>query len=58
MTDATIKTCGCGRSYTLEQWRKLPWVGEWKDEVETLELRNCVCKSTIAIEINKDGKPR
>jgi hypothetical protein len=43
------KTCGCGAVYRTVSWRKLPFVGFGGDDVEALELRNCVCGSTIAI---------
>jgi len=45
------KKCSCGRAYTLEEFQKLPYVGRMdKDEDgdKKLELRNCVCRSTIA----------
>jgi len=43
------KQCGCGRQYDSGEWKLLPYVGEIDDEVERLELRNCSCKSTLAI---------
>lgn len=52
-----IKRCGCGRQYTDAEWKKLQKVGEQHtaaDEFgpeELLELRNCPCKSTLAVEI-------
>ena len=43
------KRCGCGRSYTEHEWALITIAGTMVDEVESLELRNCVsCKSTIA----------
>ena len=45
-----VKRCGCGRTYTLHEWRALKYVGILDDGVERAELRNCVCGSTIALE--------
>lgn len=51
------KRCGCcGREYTRVTWDLLPLVGiqvvpGWMD----LELRNCACGSTLALE---RGRPR
>jgi hypothetical protein len=46
-----MKRCGCGCEYTPEQWQALPYVGVMRDDVEALELRNCVCGSTLAVEM-------
>jgi len=45
------KTCSCGKRYSSGTWKLLPYVGVHDDGVERLELRNCVCGSTIAIEL-------
>jgi hypothetical protein len=56
-----IKTCGCGRSYGRKSWRALPFVGRQhtpKDDygpAETIEMRNCPCGSTLAVEV--EGHP-
>ncbi len=56
-TNDIIKKCSCGRTYTEAQWKKLKKIGEQKTEAdefgpaELLELRNCPCTSTLAIEI-------
>lgn len=48
-----LKPCGCGRSYDAFEWSRLPYVGVMGDEVETLELRNCVaCNSTLAVVVS------
>jgi hypothetical protein len=46
-----VKTCSCGRAYTAAQWKRLPLVGPYDDDVRRYELRNCACKSTIAIDV-------
>ncbi len=46
-----VKRCGCGVAYSVEAWAGLPYVGIMADEHERLELRNCRCGSTIAIEL-------
>ena len=49
-----IKTCGCGRSYTRAEWEKLHFVGVQETESSRtryrLEMRNCICRSTIGVE--------
>jgi hypothetical protein len=49
----TLKRCGCGRCFTRAQWRELQYVGAQADDVETLELRNCPCGSTIAVVVEQ-----
>jgi len=51
MCGETIKRCSCGREYTRETWARAPFVGELDDGVEVLELRNCACRSTMAIVV-------
>lgn len=51
-TDFIIKRCRCGRAYTQAEWEKLSYIGiqsSGDDETE-LELRDCHCESTLAIE--------
>lgn len=48
-----VKACGCGRTYTAEEWAALELVGIMADDVETIELRNCPCGSTIAVEASE-----
>jgi hypothetical protein len=45
------KRCLCGAVYDEESWRALLHRGTVVEEETTLELRNCVCGSTIAIEL-------
>jgi hypothetical protein len=60
------KRCGCGRVYTSRTWAKLPYVGVIDVPEDATgphlitELRNCPCKSTIAIDVSpkKKGNPR
>lgn len=54
----TIKACGCGRAFNVHEWRELRLVGYQDDgDGGELELRDCPCASTIAIEIphRQDG---
>lgn len=55
-----MKACSCGRVYSPAEWLKLPLVGiqtfEGDDAPPALELRNCICKSTMAVEV--PSKPR
>lgn len=51
-----VKQCGCGRTFTREGWDRLEFVGrqhvpedEFGPEI-SIELRNCPCGSTIAID--------
>jgi hypothetical protein len=47
-----IKTCACGAAYTRALWRSLPFVGRAIEPGQaTLELRNCACRSTLAIKV-------
>lgn len=43
-----VASCGCGRSYDEGAWSTLPLVA---DRWEGLQLRNCSCHSTIAMEV-------
>lgn len=44
------KKCKCGHAYTRETWGALDYAGEQPaEDGEVLELRNCVCGSTLAI---------
>jgi hypothetical protein len=48
-----VKSCKCGQRFTQMQWNSLPNVGRMdleEDGDKRLELRNCPCGSTIAIE--------
>jgi hypothetical protein len=52
--DAPYKTCACGASYTREAWGRLEYVGLQHDageHGEPCEMRNCVCGSTISVEL-------
>jgi hypothetical protein len=46
-----MKTCSCGRQFTKKQWEALSYVGILQDEMDTFEMRNCECGSTIAIAL-------
>lgn len=45
------KPCGCGLVHDHAAWSALPYVGDMHDEDVVLELRNCRCGSTLAIEV-------
>lgn len=48
-----MKICPCcAIEYTSVQWDALPFVGNQLDGDGMIELRNCSCGSTIAIEVN------
>lgn len=51
------KACSCGAKYYAGEWTLLSFVGYMTDEVERLELRNCTCGSTLAVEIEREGLP-
>jgi len=61
LVSAIVKRCACGLDYTAEEWSRLPLVGYYDDDAldaehpqaTTLELRNCMCHSTLTVE-----KPR
>jgi len=46
------KACLCGLSYDAASWARLRLVGRSADDVEVLELRDCVCKSTLAVLVS------
>lgn len=47
-----VKSCKCGLAFDESAWRALPLTGTMSDgDGGELELRNCHCGSTIAIEI-------
>ncbi|KKL09617.1 hypothetical protein LCGC14_2564070 [marine sediment metagenome] len=55
-----VKRCGCGHSYTLEDFRRLPFVGAQRlsndgKRPEQLELRQCGCGTSLAIGIDRNG---
>ena len=47
-----IKKCGCGQTYTKDEWEKLEFVCVFdveEDGAQDAELRNCPCGSSIAV---------
>lgn len=56
---AVVAHCGCGKTYTQCAWNGLRKVGvqvvaadlETGEDSFTIELRNCSCNSTIAVEL-------
>lgn len=53
-----VKTCGsCGRHYTRRMFIALPSLGAMSDGGGgRLDLRNCLCRSTLALPINPRGQ--
>lgn len=50
-----IRRCGCGQAHSRSGWASLRYVGPMDDGAGgRLELRNCRCGSTLAIQV--DGK--
>lgn len=52
------KPCGCGKSYNAATWAALKFVGWYETENDDglayfLELRNCSCGSTLAVDQQK-----
>lgn len=43
-----VARCACGRIYSASAWTVLPWDGDQPDGEIVLELRRCVCGSTIS----------
>lgn len=61
MSDQFPKDCSCcGVTHDAQSWAALQLVGRapaYDDaDLLDLELRNCACKSTIAIEVPKKTK--
>lgn len=60
-TRVVIKACGCcGASYDADEWLKLPLVGEMRTLTpgKYLELRNCKCGGTYAVERQREPTVR
>ncbi len=52
-TQGTSKLCSCGRVHDAEGWRALPLLGLMRHGAHAFELRNCVCGSTLGIEVTR-----
>jgi hypothetical protein len=49
------KSCRCGATWSEPEWRELPFVGYAENgDGGELELRNCTCGSTIAVQRETD----
>jgi hypothetical protein len=50
-----LKTCACGLGYDVDAWRGLVFVGVHREGggYPDLELRNCSCGSTMAVEVSE-----
>lgn len=47
----------CGRTYDERSWAALPRIGEpYDDGYVVLELRNCPCRSTLAVELGMSAQ--
>lgn len=51
--DVVVKRCECSRTFTLEEWLALPLKGRMHipGRKTALELRNCVCGSSIVMPV-------
>ena len=50
-----VKKCSCGRTFTETEWQRLKYVGVQEvppDMGRPLELRNCLCDSTLSRPID------
>lgn len=47
-----VKSCGCGRKYTANDWLDLIPIGfmDGYNDYTLLDMRNCPCGSTICVE--------
>lgn len=51
-----VKTCSCGKTYTIEEWNELPFIGEQvveatEDDPEEIWIaRQCPCESTLMLD--------
>lgn len=43
--------CACGLAYWIGSWKCLAYVGVQECDDSSIELRNCVCGSTLGQEI-------
>lgn len=51
-TLVVMKWCACGVGHTAEGWRRLSLVGvQDLGDGERAEMRNCVCGSTLCVEL-------
>lgn len=49
-----FKRCSnCGRTFSATAWAALPCIGTQSDGEIMLELRNCPCGSTIAVDVER-----
>lgn len=53
MDDQKIKTCGCGRSYTQEEFDCLKYIGIQRCKSCSFTVRDCECGSALLIPNNK-----
>jgi len=52
MVARTIKSCGCGRIFTREQWDQLEQLSDWLFTAGPIfEVRNCPCGSTLIVDV-------
>ena len=54
---AIIKKCSCGREFSRQEWLRLPICGRLHITLRgaVVELRNCTCGSSIALEVETSG---
>lgn len=49
--NAVPKICGCGRKHDGRSWSTLEFVAFVDDAGEVFEMRTCICRSTLAVEV-------
>jgi two-component system cell cycle response regulator DivK len=52
-----VKKCSCGREFSRQEWLRLPICGRLHITLRgaVVELRNCTCGSSIALEVETSG---
>ncbi len=57
LEQAIIKKCSCGREFSRQEWLRLPICGRLHITLRgaVVELRNCTCGSSIALEVETSG---
>lgn len=53
MSPFKVCTC-CNRAITRAEWGSLRYVGMQPDDVAPLEMRDCRCGSTLAVELGPE----
>ena len=51
-----LKSCACGRRFTLAEWQALPGGTRAIQGGELYEVRHCACRSTLYVPLEADPK--